>query len=616
MKKILFCFIIIFFVLISQLTTVNAADDMSDKVKHESTSDGLGQDLENIRVIRNAFTDDDKRNMFQNYAAKTDLGERLVRGAAGSDTVIGLIYDENTGENISSAQITILEMGVAVFSDVNGKFNLVNVPSGEYTFIVEADGYKKASFKMPVSSIGGINIYSLPLSIYYDTSKICEEGQDIESKGIEAQIVPCEDEETEASLTEYTIPELTKFTVLYNGNIYEFGANINDYLYYVVSKEMYVPEANHYSGMTDAQKLEGFKAQAVAARTYATSKAIYGNHKDFGYNFCSTVCCQMYCPWYTNSLSVQAVDDTTNQIVYDIVKNRRCDTFFFDSCKGQTKSYKEVWGNNQVSVSYLVPVSCPYDLRPQVFSGHGVGMCQDGAMGYAKQNYSYIDILAHYYTGTSVITANPCTSEVINVGETKRFSLTSGITKEIWVYLNSPATYVFGVFQAGSITFFPDILIYDSNGSIKGGITSYGTTSITLPKGEYKIRITPINTADVRVSVMCDQQIPLINSAEWETHYVNGTVSKIYRFQPNTSGTYIFETAYFKTYCDTILILKNSAGVEIARNDDWGTSLYSRVSASLVANTTYYIVVGHCQFDSANSMNSPNINCILNISKQ
>jgi stage II sporulation protein D len=34
--------------------------------------------------------------------------------------------------------------------------------------------------------------------------------------------------------------------------------------------------------------------------------------------------------------------------------------------------------------------------------GHGVGMSQDGALGYAEHGYSYETILAHYYTGTAL----------------------------------------------------------------------------------------------------------------------------------------------------------------------------------------------------------------------
>ena len=35
--------------------------------------------------------------------------------------------------------------------------------------------------------------------------------------------------------------------------------------------------------------------------------------------------------------------------------------------------------------------------------GHGVGLCQYGANGMAKEGYSYRDILAHYYQGISIV---------------------------------------------------------------------------------------------------------------------------------------------------------------------------------------------------------------------
>src|SRR6266576_3366288 len=34
--------------------------------------------------------------------------------------------------------------------------------------------------------------------------------------------------------------------------------------------------------------------------------------------------------------------------------------------------------------------------------GHGVGMAQWGAYGYAQQGWTYDEILAHYYTGTTL----------------------------------------------------------------------------------------------------------------------------------------------------------------------------------------------------------------------
>jgi stage II sporulation protein D len=52
--------------------------------------------------------------------------------------------------------------------------------------------------------------------------------------------------------------------------------------------------------------------------------------------------------------------------------------------------------------------------------GHGVGMSQYGAYGFAKQGYGYADILAHYYTGTALGSAEP--------GQSVRVLLRSGST--------------------------------------------------------------------------------------------------------------------------------------------------------------------------------------------
>jgi SpoIID/LytB domain protein len=48
--------------------------------------------------------------------------------------------------------------------------------------------------------------------------------------------------------------------------------------------------------------------------------------------------------------------------------------------------------------------------------GHGVGMSQDGALGYARHGYTYQQILAHYYTGTAIGQAPPKTIVKVLVG--------------------------------------------------------------------------------------------------------------------------------------------------------------------------------------------------------
>jgi SpoIID/LytB domain protein len=48
--------------------------------------------------------------------------------------------------------------------------------------------------------------------------------------------------------------------------------------------------------------------------------------------------------------------------------------------------------------------------------GHGVGMSQEGALGYAQHGWSYQAILAHYYTGTALGTVSQQTKVRVLVG--------------------------------------------------------------------------------------------------------------------------------------------------------------------------------------------------------
>ncbi len=56
--------------------------------------------------------------------------------------------------------------------------------------------------------------------------------------------------------------------------------------------------------------------------------------------------------------------------------------------------------------------------------GHGVGMSQDGALGYARHGASYAQILSHYYTGTTIGTASAKTVvKVLDGSKVKRVPL-------------------------------------------------------------------------------------------------------------------------------------------------------------------------------------------------
>jgi stage II sporulation protein D len=58
--------------------------------------------------------------------------------------------------------------------------------------------------------------------------------------------------------------------------------------------------------------------------------------------------------------------------------------------------------------------------------GHGVGMSQDGALGYAERGWSYTAILGHYYTGTAIgQTPANTVVRVLLKGRVKRIALES-----------------------------------------------------------------------------------------------------------------------------------------------------------------------------------------------
>src|SRR3954453_16130036 len=59
--------------------------------------------------------------------------------------------------------------------------------------------------------------------------------------------------------------------------------------------------------------------------------------------------------------------------------------------------------------------------------GHGVGMSQYGAYGYAQHGWTAAAILSHYYTGTSLGTTDPCAKVRIRLVEETSSARISGV---------------------------------------------------------------------------------------------------------------------------------------------------------------------------------------------
>ena len=160
--------------------------------------------------------------------------------------------------------------------------------------------------------------------------------------------------------------------------------SIEKYLENVLPREM--PETWH---------LEALKAQAIASRTYAMYAAKHPRHFAQLANLCATQHCQVYDAKKPASTKVQAAIQSTNGEVITQA-GMIINAFYSSACGGKTQLAETVWS---YKLPYIKESDCPC-ARPK--HGHGVGMCQNGAHALAKDNYSYQEILRHYYDDISI----------------------------------------------------------------------------------------------------------------------------------------------------------------------------------------------------------------------
>ncbi|HJX39047.1 MAG TPA: SpoIID/LytB domain-containing protein [Anaerolineae bacterium] len=150
--------------------------------------------------------------------------------------------------------------------------------------------------------------------------------------------------------------------------------------------------------MNQDAPLEALKAQAVAARCFASVAVANPRHGAQGADVCTESHCQAWTD-RTQSRTDQAVRETEEVVA--LHSDEVIQAFYFGHCDGSTRNSEDVWAR---ALPYCRSVSCvkPYPSM----NGHGVGMCQQGAIAMADQGATYADILRHYYTGVEVIGAD------------------------------------------------------------------------------------------------------------------------------------------------------------------------------------------------------------------
>jgi hypothetical protein len=143
---------------------------------------------------------------------------------------------------------------------------------------------------------------------------------------------------------------------------------------------------------------EALKAQAVAARCFAAVAVAHPRHSGQSADVCTEKHCQGWSA-KTYESTDQAVRETEDTVA--LHGDEVIQAFYFAHCDGHTRNSEDVWVR---ALPYCRSVSCvkPYPS----LNGHGVGMCQQGAMSMAEQGATYVDILSHYYTGIQIVGAD------------------------------------------------------------------------------------------------------------------------------------------------------------------------------------------------------------------
>jgi peptidoglycan hydrolase-like amidase len=147
----------------------------------------------------------------------------------------------------------------------------------------------------------------------------------------------------------------------------------------------------------DGLPFEARKAQAVVTRSYLAG----AHNRHQGFDFCDTEHCQLLKgPARFGAAGSRAALATRGQVL--VYKGEIIGALYSANCGGHTKSLAQTnWEGAaipQPGYPYF-SVACP--LRGKA-SGHGVGMCQLGAITIAQHGYPARIILGHYFPGTTI----------------------------------------------------------------------------------------------------------------------------------------------------------------------------------------------------------------------
>jgi stage II sporulation protein D len=228
--------------------------------------------------------------------------------------------------------------------------------------------------------------------------------------------------------------------------------------------------------------------------------------------------------------------------------------------------------------------------------GHGAGMSQYGALGFAEHGFGYQAILAHYYTGTTLGTTNSRTIRVL-LRSSARSVTFSGSSSACGVGLKTGKTYVAKRKGGGVVLRTKKGRLVAKCGAL---LTASGSPAVNVTgKGTYR------GALEVRSSSV-PGTVNAINAVDLED-YVRGVISKespaswpleALKAQAVAARSYAISTAVtgngFDVYDDTRSQVYAGVGAETARTDQAvaATGLQVVLYQGRVAQTFFFSTSG------------------------
>ena len=146
------------------------------------------------------------------------------------------------------------------------------------------------------------------------------------------------------------------------------------------------------SEMPSSWEIEAHKAQAIAARSYASANM--GKRWKYGYDLKDTPEDQAYGGASAETLRTnQAVEETEGIVL--VCQGKIVPAYYSASAGGQTRKAGQVWTHD---LPFIKSVPSFDDGIKK--NGHGVGMSQYGANNLAKRGYNGYQILKYFYANT------------------------------------------------------------------------------------------------------------------------------------------------------------------------------------------------------------------------